>query len=301
MFSFLFSARQRAGVLLSSDWCRDGGHLLDCADLRVVCSVAYIGIGALPFKLYLILTCMHFSRVVRRYAAVASTPLPMWDSMKLCAAFYTDPFMKSQYRPHTNKNGRWIWHLVNLWRGFLLFFPCVSSFPAPAPACSSALSEDATLEVTSATWVACNGSISALGSASISLSLSSTQVFRCKQCILIPPPVPCLKSARVLFFVFRCLQEGTCVKTGMTCPVTSVTLSNTTIAGSQCTAFPSATTFAYLCVTRDTTQPAITDLQVYATGKCELGSASFDLYASNDLRAAPRADQEGFPVWLGAS
>lgn len=87
----------------------------------------------------------------------------------------------------------------------------------------------------------------------------------------------------------------------MTCPVTAVTLSNTTIAGAQCSAFPSATTFAYVCLTRDTTQPAITDLQMYATGKCEPGSASFDLYAPSDLRAGPRTDQEGFAVWLGAS
>ena len=94
------------------------------------------------------------------------------------------------------------------------------------------------------------------------------------------------------------LQEGTCVKAGMMCPVTSVSLSNTTIAGAQCTAFPSASTFAYVCLTRDTTKPAITDLQMYPTAKCAPDGESFDLYAKTDLRAGPSTYQQRFSVRL---
>jgi hypothetical protein len=97
---------------------------------HVVCSVACSGTDALPYQFHLILACMHFSRAVRRYAAVAPKPLPMWDSMKLCAAFYTDEFLKSQYRPHTNKNGRWDFIVILLWhhaRVFILYFIGASS------------------------------------------------------------------------------------------------------------------------------------------------------------------------------
>ncbi len=105
----------------------------------------------------------------------------MWDSMKLCAAYYSDQYLKSQYRPHTNPNCAWDFMLacssvVWIYHHLYEIFSCV--FERPAPVCSSALSEDSTLQAVTASWVACNGSVSAFGSASISLSLSGTQVCR---------------------------------------------------------------------------------------------------------------------------
>ena len=104
------AARRHATVLRLALRLRE--HALQRRPPRRASSCVYEHTVNLPFTHATLMRVLVFLFRARRYAAVAQTALPLWDTMKLCAAYYTDADLTSQFRPHTNSKCAWDFRLA---------------------------------------------------------------------------------------------------------------------------------------------------------------------------------------------